>query len=95
MNLGLINQMYPKPSDTMTISEYYNAERHCILVASGNPVPGKMLVCLPMIRRGQVIGQRLQACKANFLEVAQLFGPVIYRNSLLTLLAFIFGAPVF
>ena len=49
--------MYPKPCDTMTEREYYNSERHCILVAPGDPAPKSMLVCLPMIQRAQVIGQ--------------------------------------
>ncbi|GAU41535.1 hypothetical protein TSUD_140660, partial [Trifolium subterraneum] len=67
--------MYPKPCDTMTEREYYNAERHCILVAPGDPVPKRMSVCVPMIQRAQLIGQRLQACNADFLEVAQKFVP--------------------
>jgi len=35
-------------------------------------------VCLPMIQRAQVIGQRLKACQADFLEVAKTCVPVIY-----------------
>jgi hypothetical protein len=77
-----MNQMYPKPCDTMTEREYYNAERHCILVAPGDPVPKRMPVCVPMIQRAQLIGQRLQACNADFLEVAQKFAPVIYSNDM-------------
>lgn len=72
--------MYPKPCDTMTEREYYNAERHCILVAPGDPVPKTMPVCVPMIQRAQVIGQRLQACQIDFLEVAKKCVPVIYSN---------------
>ena len=74
----LIYQMYPKPCDTMTEREYYISERHCILVAPGDPAPKSMLVCLPMIQRAQVIGQRLKACQADFLEVAKTCVPVIY-----------------
>lgn len=73
--------MYPKPSDTMTEREYYNSERHCILVVPGDPVPKRMAVCVPMIQKAQVIGQRLQACQADFLEVAQKCVPVIYYNN--------------
>ncbi|GAU41536.1 hypothetical protein TSUD_140670 [Trifolium subterraneum] len=78
--------MYPKPCDTMTEREYYNAERHCILVAPGDPVPKRMSVCVPMIQRAQLIGQRLQACNADFLEVAQKFVPVLYSNDMYLLL---------
>ncbi|MCI01205.1 mediator of RNA polymerase II transcription subunit, partial [Trifolium medium] len=74
--------MYPKPCDTMTEREYYNAERHCILVALGDPVPKRIPVCVPMIKRAQLIGQRLQACNADFLEVAQKCVPVIYSNDM-------------
>ena len=73
--------MYQKPCDTMTEREYYNSERHCILVAPGDPAPRSMLVCLPMIQRAQVIGQRLKACQADFLEVAKTCVPVIYCNT--------------
>lgn len=73
--------MYPKPCDTMTEREYYNAERHCILVAAGDPVPKTMHVCVPMILRAQVIGQRLQARHVDFLEVAKKCVPVIFSNN--------------
>ncbi|KAK2451761.1 mediator of RNA polymerase II transcription subunit [Trifolium repens] len=76
--------MYPKPCDTMTEREYYNAERHCILVAPGDPVPKRMPVCVPMIQRAQLIGQRLQACNADFLEVAQKFVPLAVSLSVIT-----------
>ncbi|KAK2397679.1 mediator of RNA polymerase II transcription subunit [Trifolium repens] len=76
--------MYPKPCDTMTEREYYNAERHCILVAPGDPVPKRMPVCVPMIQRAQLIGQRLQACNADFLEVAQKFAPLAVSLSVIT-----------
>ncbi|XP_073220737.1 uncharacterized protein [Cicer arietinum] len=77
-------QMYPKPSDTMTEREYYNSERHCILVVPGDPVPKRMAVCVPMIQKAQVIGQRLQACQADFLEVAQKCVPLAVSLSVIT-----------
>ncbi|KAL5079651.1 hypothetical protein RYX36_008072 [Vicia faba] len=76
--------MYPKPCDTMTEREYYNAERHCILVASGEPVPKTMLVCVPMIQRSQVIGRRLQACQIDFLEVAKKCVPLAVSLSVIS-----------
>ncbi|XP_058723049.1 mediator of RNA polymerase II transcription subunit 25-like [Vicia villosa] len=76
--------MYPKPCDTMTEREYYNAERHCILVATGDPVPKTMHVCVPMILRAQVIGQRLQACHVDFLEVAKKCVPLAVSLSVIT-----------
>ncbi|XP_045790575.1 mediator of RNA polymerase II transcription subunit 25-like isoform X2 [Trifolium pratense] len=76
--------MYPKPCDTMTEKEYYNDERHCILVALGDPVPKKIPVCVPMIKRAQLIGQRLQACNADFLEVAQKCVPLAVSLSVIT-----------
>ncbi|CAJ2636910.1 unnamed protein product [Trifolium pratense] len=76
--------MYPKPCDTMTEREYYNDERHCILVALGDPVPKKIPVCVPMIKRAQLIGQRLQACNADFLEVAQKCVPLAVSLSVIT-----------
>ncbi|CAL5186528.1 unnamed protein product [Lathyrus oleraceus] len=76
--------MYPKPCDTMTEREYYNAERHCILVAPGDPVPKTMPVCVPMIQRAQVIGQRLQACQIDFLEVAKKCVPLAVSLSVIT-----------
>ncbi|XP_039691161.1 mediator of RNA polymerase II transcription subunit 25 isoform X2 [Medicago truncatula] len=76
--------MYPKPCDTMTEREYYNSERHCILVAPGDPAPKSMLVCLPMIQRAQVIGQRLKACQADFLEVAKTCVPLAVSMSVIT-----------
>ncbi|KEH27075.1 mediator complex subunit 25 von willebrand factor type A protein [Medicago truncatula] len=76
--------MYPKPCDTMTEREYYISERHCILVAPGDPAPKSMLVCLPMIQRAQVIGQRLKACQADFLEVAKTCIPLSVSLSVIT-----------
>lgn len=66
--------MYPKPSDIMHAIDYYNAERHCILVASGDPTPKRMMLCLPMInQQGNLVGQRLMAREADFLNVSQMF----------------------
>ncbi|CAK8534179.1 unnamed protein product [Lathyrus sativus] len=76
--------MYPKPCDSMTEREYYTAERHCILVAPGDPVPKTMPVCVPMIQRAQVIGQRLQACHIDFLEVAKKCVPLAVSLSVIT-----------
>lgn len=73
--------MYPKPSDIMPTKDYYNGERHCILVAPSDPTPKRMMLCLPMINlQGNLVGQRLKAREADFLDVSQLFTPVAYLN---------------
>lgn len=71
--------MFLSPSNyTMTTQEYYSAERHCLLVTAGEPNPKRMCVSMPTIQEGQVVGQNLNVYMADFLEVAEMFSPVIY-----------------
>ncbi|TKY44678.1 Mediator of RNA polymerase II transcription subunit 25 [Spatholobus suberectus] len=65
--------MFQRPSDAMTTQEYYYGERHCVLIAAGDPVPRRMLVSAPEIQ-GRFIGTQLHTLKADFYEVAEMFG---------------------
>ncbi|KAF1870327.1 hypothetical protein Lal_00003533 [Lupinus albus] len=67
--------MYTKPfNGSSSTEDYYDGEKHCILVAAGNPVPLKMLVTVPMVRDGKlVLGRLQQNIEADFLQVTQLF----------------------
>ncbi|KAJ1424156.1 Mediator complex, subunit Med25, von Willebrand factor type A [Sesbania bispinosa] len=67
--------MFPRPSKTnaMTKQEYFNGERHCILVATGDPIPKRMQVSVPIIQDAPVVSPIFQACNVDFLEVAQMF----------------------
>ncbi|KAJ1425130.1 Mediator complex, subunit Med25, von Willebrand factor type A [Sesbania bispinosa] len=67
--------MFPRPSKTnvMAKQEYFNGERHCILVATGDPVPRRMQVSVPIIQDAPVVSPIFQACNVDFLEVAQMF----------------------
>ncbi|OIV97408.1 hypothetical protein TanjilG_16169 [Lupinus angustifolius] len=67
--------MYTKPfNGSSTTEDYYDGEKHCILVAAGNPVPLKMLVTVPRVLDGKlVLGRLQQNIEADFLEVTQLF----------------------
>ncbi|RDY06743.1 Mediator of RNA polymerase II transcription subunit 25, partial [Mucuna pruriens] len=80
---GLTNSivMFPRPSSRMTMQEYYQGERHCILVATGDPIARKMLVALPMIVEGKFVEAQFKHLYADFLEVARMFRPVISWNS--------------
>ncbi|KAE9584074.1 putative mediator complex, subunit Med25, von Willebrand factor type A [Lupinus albus] len=71
--------MYTKPfNGSSSTEDYYDGEKHCILVAAGNPVPLKMLVTVPMVRDGKlVLGRLQQNIEADFLQVTQLFSQVI------------------
>ncbi|KAE9604721.1 putative mediator complex, subunit Med25, von Willebrand factor type A [Lupinus albus] len=61
--------MYTRPfNGTCTTQDYYDGEKHCILVAAGDPVPLKMSVTVPMIQDG-----KCQNFEADFLEVTQMF----------------------
>jgi len=68
----------------MTKEEYYNGSRHCIVIASGDPVPRRMLVSVPEIDKGRILGTHLNTLYVDFCEVAEMFGPVIFWNSVLT-----------
>ncbi|CAL0304761.1 unnamed protein product [Lupinus luteus] len=67
--------MYTRPfNGTCTTQDHYDGEKHCILVAAGDPVPLKMLVTVPMILDGKfVVGRLLHNFEADFLEVTQMF----------------------
>ncbi|KAL2344894.1 hypothetical protein Fmac_006179 [Flemingia macrophylla] len=69
----------------MRIQEFFNGERHCILVATGDPDPQKMLVSLPTIGEEKfVVGQNFNVLKAHFLEVAKMFHSLRISLSVLT-----------
>ncbi|OIW03657.1 hypothetical protein TanjilG_22314 [Lupinus angustifolius] len=66
--------MYTRPFNaTSTAQDYYNGERHCVLVTIGDPIPLKMSVSVPMIQEGKlVLGKQLET-NVDFLEVTQMF----------------------
>ncbi|KAK7364062.1 hypothetical protein VNO80_12411 [Phaseolus coccineus] len=68
--------MFPRPSDVMTTQEYYNGERHCVLIAARDPFPRRMLVSVPEITKEGVIGTQSHNVNADFYEVAEMFGPL-------------------
>jgi len=68
----------------MTEKEYYNERRHCILIAAGDPVPRRMSVSVPEINQGRISGTQLHTLNVDFCEMAEMFGPVIFWNSVLT-----------
>lgn len=74
------NQLFPRPSNKMTAQEYYDGERHCILITARDPIPKRMLVSVPEIQ-GRFIGTKLHTLKADFYEVAKMFGSVMSWNS--------------
>lgn len=71
------------PRDRMTEREYFECERHCILVATGEPVAERMLVPLPRVHDGKFIHGQIRILLANFLDVAKMFVPVVSYNSIL------------
>ncbi|KOM54293.1 hypothetical protein LR48_Vigan10g018500 [Vigna angularis] len=70
-----IEEMFPRPSNVMTAQEYYNGERHCVVVAARDPFPTRMLVSVPEITKEGIIGTNLHYVNADFYEVAEMFGP--------------------
>ncbi|KAK7243487.1 hypothetical protein RIF29_38285 [Crotalaria pallida] len=69
-------RMYTRPFDgTIAAEDFYNGERHCILVTAGDPVPWKMTVSVPVVREGKlVLGNKPhETFNADFLEVAKIF----------------------
>jgi len=76
--------MFSRPSSKMTIQEYYEGERHCILVTASDPIARRMLVTVPMIEEGQLF--QLNPLNVDWLEVAQMFGQVLSSKSILTFL---------
>ncbi|OIV98392.1 hypothetical protein TanjilG_16719 [Lupinus angustifolius] len=78
--------MYTKPfNGSSTTQDYYDGEKHCILVAAGDPVPLKMSVTVPTIQDGKfVVGRFLQNFEADFLEVTQMFSQLAVSISVIT-----------
>ncbi|CAL0322209.1 unnamed protein product [Lupinus luteus] len=66
--------MYTRPFNaTSTAQDYYNGERHCVLVTIGDPIPLKMSVSVPMVQEGKlVLGKQLETT-VDFIEVTQMF----------------------
>ena len=75
-------QMFPR--DRMTEKEYFECERHCIFVATGEPVAERMLVPLPRVHEGKFVHGQIKILLANFLEVARMFVPVVSLTPFLT-----------
>ncbi|XP_027925464.1 mediator of RNA polymerase II transcription subunit 25-like [Vigna unguiculata] len=88
MVLGLAEALllFPKPSNVMTKEEYYNGSRHCIVIASGDPVPRRMLVSVPEIDKGRILGTHLNTLYVDFCEVAEMFGPLAVSLSIISAL---------
>jgi len=84
--------MFPRPSDVMTTQEYYNGERHCVLIAARDPFPRRMVVSVPEITKEGIIGTQSHHVNADFYEVAEMFGPVMSWNPVL---AFFFSMVAF
>ncbi|KAG5023440.1 hypothetical protein JHK85_019782 [Glycine max] len=57
------------------VSEYLKGERHCILVATGDPVAKSMLVNLPLLHKGIFISGQFKTLDATFINVAKIFVP--------------------
>ncbi|XP_027357393.1 mediator of RNA polymerase II transcription subunit 25-like [Abrus precatorius] len=76
--------MFPKPSNQMTPQEYYDGERHCVLVTASDPIPRKMLLPVPKIHEGNYVGTQLETSMVDFLDVAQMFGPLAVTLSIIT-----------
>ncbi|XP_052723893.1 uncharacterized protein LOC128193809 [Vigna angularis] len=68
----------------MTKEEYYNGSRHCILIASGDPVPRRMLVSVPQVDKGRIFGTQLHTLNVDFCEVAEMFGPLAVSLSIIS-----------
>ncbi|BAT75024.1 hypothetical protein VIGAN_01281800 [Vigna angularis var. angularis] len=72
---GLAEALGMFPRERMTEKEYFECERHCILVATGEPVAERMLVPLPRVHNGKFIHGQIRILLANFLDVARMFVP--------------------
>ncbi|KAG5088173.1 Mediator of RNA polymerase II transcription subunit 25 [Glycine soja] len=70
---GLAEALVMFPKD-----DYFKCERHCILVATGEPVTRSMLVSLPVVKEGKFISGQFITLDATFLRVAKMFGPGNY-----------------
>ncbi|XP_068501313.1 mediator of RNA polymerase II transcription subunit 25-like isoform X2 [Phaseolus vulgaris] len=76
--------MFPRPSDIMTTQEYYNGERHCVLIAARDPFPRRMVVSVPEITKEGIIGTQSHHVNADFYEVAEMFGPLAVSLSIIS-----------
>ncbi|WVZ24271.1 hypothetical protein V8G54_002815 [Vigna mungo] len=81
---GLAEALGMFPRDRMTEREYFECERHCILVATGEPVAERMLVPLPRVHDGKFIHGQIRILLANFLDVAKMFVPLKISLSVIT-----------
>ncbi|CAJ1939284.1 unnamed protein product [Sphenostylis stenocarpa] len=66
------------------LAEALGCERHCILVATGEPVAERMLVPLPRVHQGKFIHGQIRILLANFLDVAKMFVPLRISLSVIT-----------
>lgn len=69
--------MFPKPSTGTPTREYYNGEKHCILVAASDPFTGKVTMVLPKIREGEFACTDVEICRVDYRHVVRMFTPVI------------------
>ncbi|KAL2321229.1 hypothetical protein Fmac_030198 [Flemingia macrophylla] len=78
--------MFPRPPNNKlaTAKEYFMGERYCILVVTGDPIPLKMNVYVPLIKNGNFLLSQLKPLCANFLEVASIFGQLATGLSIIT-----------
>ncbi|KAH1265094.1 Mediator of RNA polymerase II transcription subunit 25 [Glycine max] len=76
---GLAEALVMFPKD-----DYFKCERHCILVATGEPVTRSMLVSLPVVKEGKFISGQFITLDATFLRVAKMFGPLGVSLSVVT-----------
>ncbi|KAL3011255.1 hypothetical protein AAZX31_07G190000 [Glycine max] len=81
---GLAQALVMFPKDSMTKSEYLKGERHCILVATGDPVAKSMLVNLPLLHKGIFISGQFKTLDATFINVAKIFVPLRVSLSIIT-----------
>ncbi|QCD83083.1 mediator of RNA polymerase II transcription subunit 25 [Vigna unguiculata] len=81
---GLAEALGMFPRERMTEKEYFECERHCILVPTGEPVAERMLVPLPRVHDGKFIHGQIRILLANFLDVAKMFVPLRISLSVIT-----------
>ncbi|RDX84675.1 Mediator of RNA polymerase II transcription subunit 25, partial [Mucuna pruriens] len=86
--------MFPRPSSRMTMQEYYQGERQCILVATGDPIAMRMQVALPKVEGGKFVEGQFKHLNANFLEVAKTFVPSSINYTMSMLLHAARGEPL-
>ncbi|XP_027915737.1 mediator of RNA polymerase II transcription subunit 25-like [Vigna unguiculata] len=81
---GLAEALGMFPRERMTEKEYFECERHCVLVPTGEPVAERMLVPLPRVHDGKFIHGQIRILLANFLDVAKMFVPLRISLSVIT-----------